>query len=647
MDKKAIKYVILACVLLSGLWASTELFAYRAGFAPQLGKPLGTLGGFAFYLPWQILTWGLLLAKGYGLDHPAMELVKSSLMYGIALGSLPVMAIAPFLRKLMKNDQRFVHGSAEWATEKDVKKVGLHSKSGVTVGEFKGHLLIDDSNTHVMMFAPTRSGKGVGVVIPTLCTWPGSVIVNDIKGENWDKTAKYRANKLGQRCIKFNPTDENSAHYNPLAEIDCKINKSTPYSPGLPAHVEMEIADVQVVAEILMNPEGKDSGGGDTYWITAGTSLLTGIIQYVKIKAFMNETEDASLLSVLNALTSTPEKKPDKEKSAEGATDENPPEDSLSANHDRLKKIRDECATWHKETARPILSVLDEMISKASEELSGVMSYATNCLSLYRDPKTAKIIKDSDFKIDHIMNGDTPISLYLVVPPSDISRTKPLIRLILNQLGKKLSKSLSNKKYSVLMLLDEFPTLGRLDFFETALAYLAGYKVRCLLITQSLSQLDNVYGQNNSIMANCSTRICYAPNDDETANRISSLLGQATVRLWTSSEGGGGKPSQSEQYVARPLLTPGEIMQLPQEEEILLMSNTSPIRAKKVFYYKDKRFKDIHNGGRWSGELDGSDTLSRDEVTRLMRATNDEHRAIKTAQDDFPPTEEVFWGSLD
>jgi type IV secretion system protein VirD4 len=253
------------------------------------------------------------------------------------------------------------------------------------------------------------------------------------------------------------------------------------------------------------------------------------------------------------------------------------------------------CEEWEPSLSGPIVSVLNEMFSKAEKELSGVWSSATNALSLYRDPVVQGVVSQSDFCLDDIANGETPVSLYLVVPPSDLSRTKPLIRLILNQLGKRLAEKL-NKKHSVLMLLDEFPTLGRLDFFETALSYLAGYKVRCLLITQSLAQLDNVYGRNNSVMANCSTRICFAPNDIKTAQTIARLLGEATVRIerGKNRENQGAETlSYSDQYVKRYLLTPGEVMQMSPEQELIFTSSTPPIRAEKIRYYAEERFRDV------------------------------------------------------
>ncbi len=194
------------------------------------------------------------------------------------------------------------------------------------------------------------------------------------------------------------------------------------------------------------------------------------------------------------------------------------------------------------------------------------------------------------------------MSLYLVVPPSDISRTKPLIRLILNQIGRRLAESLDGsdgieRRHKLLLMLDEFPALGRLDFFETALAFMAGYGIRSFLIAQSLNQIDKAYGQNHSILDNCHVRVTFATNDERTAKRISETLGTATeLRAQRNFAGHRLAPwlghlMVSRRETARPLLTPGEVMQLPTDEAVVMVSSVAPIKAKKLRYYADTNFK--------------------------------------------------------
>ena len=220
-------------------------------------------------------------------------------------------------------------------------------------------------------------------------------------------------------------------------------------------------------------------------------------------------------------------------------------------------------------------------------------------LGLYRDPVVAQVTRRCEWRIGDIVAGDRPTTLYLVVPPSDINRTKPLIRLILNQIGRRLTEDLQAKagRRRLLLMLDEFPALGRLDFFESALAFMAGYGIKSFLIAQSLNQIEKAYGPNNSILDNCHVRVSFATNDERTAKRVSDALGTATEMKAMKNYAGSrlspwlGHLMVSRSETARPLLTPGEVMQLPPTDEIVMVSGVHPIRAKKARYYEDARFQ--------------------------------------------------------
>jgi type IV secretion system protein VirD4 len=249
-----------------------------------------------------------------------------------------------------------------------------------------------------------------------------------------------------------------------------------------------------------------------------------------------------------------------------------------------------------------VASAAREVLNKSDNERSGVLSTAMSFLGLYRDPTVAEVTSRCDWRIADLISAEHPVSLYLVVPPSDISRTKPLIRLILNQIGRRLTESLDGsdgieRRHKLLLMLDEFPALGRLDFFETALAFMAGYGIRSFLIAQSLNQIDKAYGQNHSILDNCHVRVTFATNDERTAKRISETLGTATELRAQRNYAGHrlapwlGHLMVSRQETARPLLTPGEVMQLPPDEAVVMVSSVAPIRAKKLRYYADANFK--------------------------------------------------------
>jgi type IV secretion system protein VirD4 len=403
-----------------------------------------------------------------------------------------------------------------------------------------------------MAFAPTRSGKGVGLVVPTLLTWPGSAVIHDIKGENWQLTAGWRSKF--SHCLLFNPTDARSAAYNPLLEV-----RRGPF----------EIRDVQNIADILVDPEGALERRN--HWEKTSHALLVGAILHV-----LHSEADKTLRGVANFL-SDPAR---------------PFELTLHAM----------MTTPHLgERAHPVVaSAAREVLNKSDNERSGVLSTAMSFLGLYRDPTVAAVTSRCDWRIVDLVDAQHPVSLYLVVPPSDISRTKPLIRLLLNQIGRRLTETLDARseqpRRQVLLMLDEFPALGRLDFFESALAYMAGYGLRAFLIAQSLNQIDKAYGVNHAILDNCHVRVAFATNDERTAKRISDALGTATELRAQRNYAGHrlapwlGHLMVSRQESARPLLTPGEVMQLPPADELVMVSGHPPIRATKLHYYRDRNF---------------------------------------------------------
>ena len=421
------------------------------------------------------------------------------------------------------------------------------------LGRYQRSYLRHDGPEHVLCFAPTRSGKGVGLVIPSLLTWPGSAIVHDIKGENWQLTAGFRAQH--GRVLLFDPTNAKSSAYNPLLEV---------------RRGEWEVRDVQNIADILVDPEG--SLEKRNHWEKTSHALLVGAILHV-----LYAEADKTLAGVASFL-SDPKR---------------PIESTLSAMM-RTPHLGE--AGVHPVVA----SAARELLNKSGNERSGVLSTAMSFLGLYRDPVVAEVTRRCDWRIGDIVAGQRPTTLYLVVPPSDINRTKPLIRLILNQIGRRLTEDLQAKagRRRLLLMLDEFPALGRLDFFESALAFMAGYGIKSFLIAQSLNQIEKAYGPNNSILDNCHVRVSFATNDERTAKRVSDALGTATEMKAMKNYAGSrlspwlGHLMVSRSETARPLLTPGEVMQLPPTDEIVMVSGVHPIRAKKARYYEDARLQE-------------------------------------------------------
>ena len=539
--------VVFLIVLLT-TWAATQYVAWSLGFQAQLGAPWFSLFGLPIYYPPAFFWWW------YFYDAYAPEVFAKGGMISASGGFIAIaVAIGMSVWRAREAKSAATYGSARWAGKDEVKAAGLLSPDGVVLGRYDRDYLRHDGPEHVLCFAPTRSGKGVGLVVPSLLTWPGSAIVHDIKGENWQLTAGFRARH--GRVLLFDPTNPKSSAYNPLLEV---------------RRGEWEVRDVQNIADILVDPEG--SLEKRNHWEKTSHALLVGAILHVLY------AEDDKTLAGVAAFLSDPKR---------------PIESTLAA----MMK------TSHLGEAGPhpvIASAARELLNKSDNERSGVLSTAMSFLGLYRDPVVAEVTRRCDWRISDMVGGKLPTTLYLVVPPSDINRTKPLIRLILNQVGRRLTEDLQAKagRHRLLLMLDEFPALGRLDFFESALAFMAGYGLKSFLIAQSLNQIEKAYGPNNSILDNCHVRVSFATNDERTAKRVSDALGTATEMKAMKNYAGHrlspwlGHLMVSRSETARQLLTPGEIMQLPPSDEIVMVAGTPPIRAKKARYYEDARFKE-------------------------------------------------------
>ena len=535
--------IIVSLIVLITTWAATQWTALRLGFQPQLGQPWFELLGMPVYYPPAFFWWW------YAYDAYAPPIFIEGALIAASGGFLSVGA-AIFMSVLRAREAQNVdtYGSARWADERDIRNAGLFDPDGVILGKRDHAYLRHDGPEHVLCFAPTRSGKGVGLVIPSLLTWPGSAIVHDIKGENWQLTSGFRA-KHG-RALLFDPTNATSSAYNPLLEV---------------RRGEWEVRDVQNIADILVDPEG--SLEKRNHWEKTSHALLVGTILHV-----LYAEADKTLAGVARFLSD--------------------PRHPIETTLETMKTT----AHFGNTGPHPVVAgAARELLNKSPNERSGVLSTAMSFLSLYRDPVVAKVTRRCDWRIEDLVQGTDPVTLYLVVPPSDINRTKPLIRLILNQIGRRLTEDLAGRdpKHRLLLMLDEFPALGRLDFFESALAFMAGYGIKSFLIAQSLNQIEKAYGPNNSILDNCHVRVSFATNDERTAKRVSDALGTATEMRAMKNYAGHrlspwlGHLMVSRQETPRPLLTPGEVMQLPPTDEIVMVAGTPPIRAQKARYFKD------------------------------------------------------------
>ena len=543
--------LIVFAIMIGGVWAATQWLAAMLAHQPELGAAWFHLGGLPVYRPWSLFLWW------YRFEAYAPELFDRAGALAATSGFLGcAAAIGGSLWRARQARHVTTYGSARWAGEKDICAAGLFGERGVFLGRWGGSYLRHDGPEHVMAFAPTRSGKGVGLVVPTLLSWTGSAVIHDIKGENWQLTAGWRS--LFSHCLLFDPTNCLSARYNPLLEV---------------RRGACEVRDVQNIADILVDPEGALERRN--HWEKTSHSLLVGAILHI-----LYAEEEKTLARVAGFLSD--------------------PSQPFIATLRRMMTTN-HLGTPEAPQVHPVVaSAARELLNKSENERSGVLSTAMSFLGLYRDPTVAAVTSACDWRIGDLVDGERPVSLYLVVPPSDISRTKPLVRLVLNQIGRRLTEQLDAEhgkaRRQLLLMLDEFPALGRLDFFETALAFLAGYGVRAFLIAQSLNQIARAYGENDAILDNCHVRIAFASNDERTARRISDALGTATEQRAMRNYAGHrlapwlAHVMVSRQETSRPLLTPGEVMQLPPSDELVFLAGVPPIRASKLRYFEDRNF---------------------------------------------------------
>ncbi|TSE35128.1 type IV secretory system conjugative DNA transfer family protein [Tepidimonas charontis] len=614
--------LVWLAIAVIGLILATQFVARKFGYDAVLGEPIaGNL-----YSPLAIVGW---IFKWWRPDIPAdtRDVLSNAILIAVGTsgaGLIAAVALVVHRTRRLKDQENHLHGSAGWATQEDIQASGLlpsdKNRGGcllgavdlpvplrkrlgaatkkLSAGEFTQAkaLLFETTQRiylrhagpeHILVFAPTRSGKGVGIVVPTLLSWSESVLVHDIKGENFALTSGFRQKVLKQRCLRFAPSEVGSVKFNPLEEIRRDGNI---------------VKDVQNIATMIVDPDGK---GLNDHWAKTGFDLLTGVILFVLLcPAIPNAKRSLSTVQAIlsdGGIIRELAEEAAKKKNAEE------PETGVRA---VMEFIRDsgfealaqagQLREFERIGWQTAAQAAQSYLNKAPNEASGVLSTALSFLALYRDPIVAENTDSSDFTIESLMQQ--PSSLYLVVPPSDKDRLKPLIRLIINQVVRRLTESMefepggaskTRYKHRLLLLIDEFPALGKLDVFEEALAFIAGYGLKALLIAQDLSQLQKAYTKDESIVSNCHIRIAYAPNKVETAELLSKMTGQTTVKYEQRNYSGSrlslllNNVSTNEQLTQRALLTADECMRLPPDDELVFVAGFKPIYGKKIKYYED------------------------------------------------------------
>lgn len=577
---RLVNFICLVLVLLAGMGAATQYFAHQFQYHSQLGYGIGK-----FYMPWSILIW---YGKWHGRYEQQFMTAFSIMLMVVAVGMIGLL-VWNIVRKNTNKAHESLHGSARWADRKDIEAAGLLAKKGedsdgVYVGGWvdkKGtlHYLRHSGPEHVLTYAPTRSGKGLGLVLPTLLSWPHSTFITDLKGELWALTAGWRKKYAHNKVIRFEPASaQGSAAWNPLDEIR--------------VGTEYEIGDVQNLAAMIVDPDGK---GLNSHWDKTAFALLTGVILHALYKA--RDDGGVATLPSVDRMLSDPEKP--------------------------VGDLWVEMATYPHADGRPlpvISSAGQDMLDRPEEEAGSVLSTAKSFLALYRDNVVAANVSRSDFKIKDLMNDEDPVSLYIITQPNDKARLRPLVRILINMIIRLSADKMDfengrpkvHYKHKMLAMLDEFPSLGKLEIMQESLAFIAGYGIKCYLICQDLNQLksrETGYGPDETITSSCHVQNAYPPNRIETAEHLSKLTGITTVvkeQITTSGKRVSamlGQVSRTTQEVQRPLLTADECMRMPGPvkdarglitqagDMVIYVAGYPAIYGRQTLYFKDPVFE--------------------------------------------------------
>lgn len=499
----------------------------------------------------------------YWSEYQHIEKIKKlSLMCLIVAYGFPFLISIGALIALIIPKKKELHGDAKFASNYDINAAGLLPNASnkkdkddlppILMGKYKGKFLQYKSYEFILLAAPTRSGKGVGFVIPNLLSYPHSVVVLDLKLENFDVTSGFR-HKYGQKVFLFAP---NAANYE-THRWNCLsyIRKDKMH----------RVSDIQVLAQDFYSSNGDSNS---EYWTQNAQTLFLGCVLYLM------DTPEIPLTMPNVLMLTTPK--------------------NGSDFGEWIKKEIADRKNTERELSIECCNALLSFASNSENTRSSILSSMTSPLNIFRDPIVAAATSSDDFDLRNVRREK--MSIYIGIQPSDLARFSRLINVFFSQLLNLNTQLLPSQdetlKYQCLLMMDEFTALGRIKILEKGVGFIAGYNMRLAMIIQSQSQLNSEYGeqQGKTFVSNMGATIVYAPRELKDAVEVSETLGYMTVKSESKSYSRNGS-SRSISDQKRALLLPQEVREMPFEKEILLMANTKPIFADKIIYWKDEVFK--------------------------------------------------------
>lgn len=698
MDEKDRNKFILICVVVlavayvGGNWATTQLIADALEYHELLP---GRLFGHVFQ-PFAIDLW----RSDAALYDAIQRTIRSYFYVAWIFYGIGIFICYQVYRSMTRMSS---HGTADFAKAEDIKKAGLAAKeTGFVVGQnpFNDKIMLHNGPEHVLLVAPTRSGKGVCNMVPTGLCWKHSIFLFDPKGELWTFTAAWRKNHMGQKVMKFEPLckDGSSAKWNPFAEIDFQSFE--------------ELTDVSTVSEMMVKTG--EGGSKDPFWENSAVALINGIILHLLYKhhqekrllpcpsdvmtflsspsmsteklfatmkmyphiskeEFLEVTVDGvkstnplkdiygeyiedfrPFAKALPAFAGAAEENEAQahryeEALSMGKTDIPPPKSNLELLRDTIRAAESDpdpqkrktlnfeapdisAAADKKEINKIIQAHIDKegpwylllvhpkvaeaaanMYNGAEQTAASIMQTAQTSMAVYQDPLIRQNTAVSDFTLRDLLDPSQEVSLYLVLQPNDIDKLRPILRLFVNTMLAKLVRDMEfarkedakkgaavkqekPKKQRLLLMLDEFPQLGKLESIEKSLAICAGYGVKICIVAQSMGQLNKIYTKDNAIPGNCHVQIYFTPTLEDgggTAKTLSDTLGDKTIHSYSKSDNGKVfQSSTSTSNMARKLMTPDEVRRMPADRELVFVAGFRPVYGKKIRYYEQKYFMD-------------------------------------------------------
>jgi type IV secretion system protein VirD4 len=541
----------------------TLIFIYfSSGYICILLNKVPLLSSFGKYYP--LLTMDMLI-KSYPY---AWHSIGISLFISLVL--IFTLMIIP--------EKESLHGKARFANSSEIKNMGLFDTKGIVVGKYNGKLLRFKGQQFVSVGAPTRSGKGVGIVIPNLLEWTDSCVVQDIKQECYDYTSRYRQEVLGQEVYLFNPFSPDITHrYNPLTYINMES-----------VNADLELTDF---ANILYPTSAHDST----------TVFFNQLAQNLFIGLCLMNRDIKRNADIYRQLTDFGITIPFTMKGilelSEGINLKVNDENTIKGFEETYKFFED-CDVLSNECKRRLESYFN---IDSDNTRSGVLSSFNAPLLMFRSETLNNSTCESDFDLRDLRKKK--MTIYVGITPDQLANAKLILNIFWSQLilvnTKELPQKNDDLKYPCLLLMDEFTAPGALDILQKAVSFIAGYNLRLLMIFQSISQLETSkpdgYGREGAktILTNIACQILYAPREQEDAERFSKILGTKTVKNQSKSFGGGkGGGSRSESDTSRALMLPQELRELPFDKEVITIDSGKPVLCEKAIYHKDKYFMD-------------------------------------------------------